>query len=96
MVKVAINTAHFRGAFASFIIAALFGGIIGVLWYGATLVQADMMSIGDLVTYLFYTIYIGASVGGMGDMIGQIQKAAGASERVLEILDDNTFNVLTI
>ena len=90
MIKVAVSTAHYRGAFAAFIIAALFGGIIGVLWYGAILVQEGSLTIGSLVTYLFYTIYIGASVGGMGDMFGQIQKAAGASERVLEILEEHT------
>ena len=88
VIQAAIHAARYRGAFASFIIAALFGGIILVLWYGATLVSDGGISIGDLVTYLFYTIYIGASVGGMGEMYGQIQKAAGAAERVLSIMDE--------
>jgi ABC-type multidrug transport system fused ATPase/permease subunit len=88
VIQAAINAARYRGAFASFIIAALFGGIILVLWYGATLVSEGNISIGDLVTYLFYTIYIGASVGGMGEMYGQIQKAAGAAERVLSFMDE--------
>lgn len=56
-----------------------------MIWYGATLVQEDVMSIGDLVSFVLYTTFIGGSIAGLGDLYGQIQKAIGASERVLEI-----------
>ena len=87
-VKIALKTATYRGAFISFIIFALFGGIVAVLWYGATLVQGGEMSIGDLLTFVMFTIFIGGSVAGLGDMYSQIQRAIGASERVLEIIDE--------
>src|SRR5690554_5693289 len=88
VVSVALKTAGFRGAFISFIIFALFGGIVAVMWYGATLVSSGDMSIGDLVSFVLYTTFIGASIAGLGDIYSQIQKAIGSSERVLEILDE--------
>lgn len=89
VVKVALKAAGFRGAFISFIIFALFGGIVAVMWYGATLVASGDMSIGDLVSFVLYTTFIGGSIAGLGDIYGQVQKAIGSSERVLEILDED-------
>jgi ATP-binding cassette subfamily B protein len=88
VVKVALKAAGFRGAFISFIIFALFGGIVAVMWYGASLVSQGIMSIGDLVSFVLYTTFIGGSIAGLGDIYSQIQKAIGSSERVLEILDE--------
>ncbi|AEL24897.1 ABC transporter ATP-binding protein [Cyclobacterium marinum] len=90
VVEVALKAAGFRGAFISFIIFALFGGIVAVIWYGATLVSAGEMSVGDLVSFVLYTTFIGGSIAGLGDIYGQIQKAIGSSERVLEILNEIT------
>lgn len=88
VVNVALKAAGFRGAFISFIIFALFGGIVAVIWYGATLVSEGAMSVGDLVSFVLYTTFIGGSIAGLGDIYGQVQKAIGSSERVLEILDE--------
>lgn len=81
-----LKTARFRGLFISFIIFALFGGIVLVMWYGLGLVATGAMTIGDLVSFIIYTSFIGGAVGGMGDLYGQLQKTIGASERLLEIL----------
>jgi ABC-type multidrug transport system fused ATPase/permease subunit len=88
VVKVALKSATYRGAFISFIIFAMFGGIVAVLWYGASLVQEGSMSVGDLLSFVLYTTFIGGSIAGLGDLYGQIQKAIGASERVMEILQE--------
>lgn len=88
VVTIALKTATHRGAFISFIIFALFGGIVAVMWYGATLVQSHSMSVGDLLSFVLYTIFIGGSIAGLGDIYGQVQRAIGASERVLEIIDE--------
>lgn len=88
VVQIAIKAAGYRGAFISFIIFALFGGIVAVMWYGASLVASGEMSVGDLVSFVLYTTFIGGSIAGLGDIYGQIQKAIGSSERVLEILDE--------
>lgn len=89
VVQVAMKAAGYRGAFISFIIFALFGGIVAVMWYGASLVASGEMSVGDLVSFVLYTTFIGGSIAGLGDIYGQIQKAIGSSERVLEILDES-------
>ncbi|MDO1446805.1 ABC transporter transmembrane domain-containing protein [Rhodocytophaga aerolata] len=82
----ALKAARYRGAFNSFIIMAIFGGIVGVLWYGATLLEEDVLTVGQLTTFILYTAFIGGAVGGMGDLYAQVQKAIGASERIREIL----------
>ena len=89
VVEVAIRTARFRGLFISFIIFALFGGIVAVGWYGATLVQSNDITVGELFSFVIYTSFIGGSIAGLGDIYTQFQRAIGASERLLEILKEN-------
>ncbi len=88
VVETAIHAATYRGLFISFTILALFGGIVGVIWYGGTLVQSGEITPGELVTFVFYTMFIGASIAGLGDIYSQVQRSIGASERMLEILDE--------
>ena len=88
MVSIALRTATYRGAFVSFVITALFGSIVGVLWYGGNLVLQHEMNLADLITFLFLMAFIGGSVAGMGDMYAQIQRTLGASERILDILEE--------
>ncbi|QHL88933.1 ATP-binding cassette domain-containing protein [Nibribacter ruber] len=89
-VKTAITTSFYRGVFISFIIVGLFGGIILVIWYGATLVQRGELTIGQLTSFILYTTFIGASVAGLGDLYAKVQVSIGASERILEILEQET------
>ena len=88
VVGTALRAAKFRGVFVSFVIFALFGGIIGVVWYGGSLVMANEMPFADLLTFIVYTTFIGGSVAGMGDLYAQLQKTIGSSERILEILEE--------
>jgi ATP-binding cassette subfamily B protein len=88
VIEAALKAATMRGAFVSFVIFALFGGIVGVVWYGAQLVAQGDMILADLLTFIFYTAFIGGSVGGLGDIYAQLQKTIGASDRILEILED--------
>ena len=90
VVDYAMKAATFRGAFISFIIFVLFGGVVGVVWYGGNLVLQGELAFKDLFTFIIYTGFIGGSVGGLGDMYAQIQKTVGASERILEILDEKS------
>jgi len=90
VVNVAIKTARFRGLFISFIIFALFGGIVAVGWYGASLVASQTITVGELFSFVFYTSFIGASIAGLGDNYTQLQRAIGASERLREILNEQT------
>ncbi len=92
VVGTALKAAVYRSAFVSFIIFALFGGIVGVLWFGAGQVSSGQLSVGDLVSFVILTLFIGGSIGGLGDLFGAVQRAVGASERVLEILDSEEEN----
>ncbi|QJX47696.1 ATP-binding cassette domain-containing protein [Hymenobacter taeanensis] len=87
-VQAALRSNLYRGGFVSFVIIGLFGGIILVLWRAASLVASGQMTIGDLTSFALYTIFIGASVGGLGELYGKVQSTLGASERILEILDE--------
>jgi ABC-type multidrug transport system fused ATPase/permease subunit len=86
VVRVAIQSSRYRGLFISFIIFALFGGIVAVGWYGASLVQSKEISVGELFSFIFYTSFIGFSIAGLGDIYTQLQRSIGASERVMEVL----------
>jgi ABC-type multidrug transport system fused ATPase/permease subunit len=87
VVKTAIHASRYRGVFISFTIVALFGGIVAVSWYGAYLVRSGEVSVGDLFSFVLYTTFIGGSIAGLGDIYSQLQRSVGASERILEILD---------
>ncbi len=88
VVKIALKGATYRGAFASFIIFCLFGAIVGVIWYGAVLVQNNELSIGSLLAYVLYSVFVGAAMGSFPELYANVQKAVGASERVLQILEE--------
>ncbi len=90
VVDYALKAATFRGGFISFIIFVLFGGVVGVVWYGGNLVLQGELAFKDLFTFIIYTGFIGGSVGGLGDMYAQIQRTIGASERILEILEEQS------
>ena len=93
VVKIAIKGGNYRGYFASFIIFCLFGTIVGVVWYGVTLSINGEMTVGDLISFVLYSTYVGASSGGIAELYTQIQKAVGATERVFELLGEEPENI---
>lgn len=88
VVKTAIHASTYRGLFISFTIVALFGGIVAVSWYGAYLLQNGQSTVGELFSFILYTSFIGGSIAGLGDIYSSLQRSIGASERILEILDE--------
>jgi len=88
VVNVALQAAVYRGAFVSFLIFVVFGAIVAVIWYGAHLVQNGTMSIGQLLSFVFFTSFIGGSIASFSNIYGQIQRAIGASERILSLLQE--------
>jgi len=88
VVKLAIKGGIYRGYFASFIIFCLFGAIVSVVWYGVRLSISGEMSVGQLISFVLYSTFVGASFGGIAELYAQIQKAIGATERVFELLEE--------
>ena len=88
VMQIAKKGGRYRGAFASFIIFCLFGSIVAVIWYGVLMINSNELSIGELFTFILYSVFIGASVGGMADIYAKLQKAIGATEHLMDILDE--------
>lgn len=86
VLKAALRTARWRAGFVAFIIAALFGGIVIVLWYGAHLLQAHRITPGELTRFVLYTTFIAGAMGQAAELFSQVQKTVGATQRVREIL----------
>ncbi len=86
VVAAVLKGALYRGAFSSFVIFALFGSVVLVLWYGAGLVRAGGLTLGDLTQFLLYTMYVGGAVGSFAELYAQLQRTIGATERVRELL----------
>ena len=89
-VTLALKAATLRGGFITFFIVGLFGGIVLVIWFGGNLVIEKEILIADLITFLTLTIFIGGSMSGLGELYSQLQRTIGASERILEILDEKS------
>lgn len=84
--EIAIHGAKYRGIFVSFIVFFMFGAIVAVVGYGCLLVSHHELTVGELFKFALYAAYTGSSMGSFPDLYANVQKAVGASERVLEIL----------
>ena len=93
VVSLAIKGATFRGLFASFIIFCIFGAVITVIWYGASLVSTGEITVGDLTTYILYSMFVAGSMGSFPELYAGIQRALGASERVIVILNEKSESI---
>ena len=95
VVSAAMKGATYRAGFISFLIFGMFGTMVAVMWYGATLVQSGGLTVGGLMSFVIYTTFIGGSIAGVGDLFGQVQKAIGATERILELKNENSEEINT-
>lgn len=88
VVAAVLRGSLYRGAFSAFVILALFGAVVLVLWYGAKLVQSGDLSVGDLTQFLLYTMFVGGAVGSFAELYSQLQRTIGATQRVRELLQE--------
>ena len=82
----AIRRTRVRAALTGLIIAAVAGSIIFVLWVGARQVHDGTMSGGQLASFILYAAMVAGGVGTMAEVWGDVMRAAGATERLLELL----------
>jgi ABC transporter fused permease/ATP-binding protein len=94
IVHQALKGGKARGAFASFIILAIFGAIVFVIWYGVRMVNSGELSIGSMFQFVLYSVFVGASIGGIAELYASIQKAIGATERIFEIIDEPAEDII--
>ncbi|MBF9031108.1 ATP-binding cassette domain-containing protein [Rhodobacterales bacterium HKCCE3408] len=76
-----------RAVMTVIVIALVFAGVVGVLWVGARDVRAEAMSVGELIQFLIYAIMVAGSVGALSEIWGELQRAAGATERLVDLLE---------
>ena len=76
-----------RAVMTVIVIFLIFSGVVGVLWIGARDVQSDVMTPGQLVQFLIYAILVAGAVGALSEIWGELQRAAGATERLIELLE---------
>src|SRR4029078_11235918 len=86
VVTTAITNARYRGAFVAFMIFSLFGTLAFVIWYGGRMIQHGELSIGVLVMFVIFSMFVGGTFAGFADMFSQLQKTLGATQSVREIL----------
>lgn len=93
VVKLAVKGARFRGVFAAFVVFCIFGAIVGIVWVGSIMVSHGTLDSGKLTEFVIYGVFVAAAMGSLPDNYANLQKAVGASERVLEILEENSEDV---
>jgi len=76
-----------RALFSSIVSLLFFSALTGIFWYGGLEVLAGRLTAGDLVAFIFYAFNIARSVGGMSRLYSNFNSAAGATERLFELLD---------
>ncbi|SEV97393.1 ATP-binding cassette, subfamily B [Cognatiyoonia koreensis] len=76
-----------RALMTAIVIFLIFSGVVGVLWIGATDVRNEMMTVGELVQFVIYAVMVAGAVGSLTEVWGEVQRAAGATERLVELLN---------
>jgi ATP-binding cassette subfamily B protein len=85
--QVSIGRMRVRAAMAAFVFGLFYGGITLVLWLGARAVQVDhTMTGGALAQFVILSVFAASAVGALGETFGDVQKAAGAMDRIDELL----------
>ena len=75
-----------RALMTVIVIFLTFTGIVGVMWIGARDVRAGAMTPGELVQFVIYAVIVAGAVGALSEIWGEVQRAAGATERLVELL----------
>ena len=75
-----------RAVMTMIVIFLVFTGVVGVLWIGARDVRAGEMSAGALVQFVIYSVMVAGAVAALSEIWGELQRAAGATERLQELL----------
>lgn len=86
----AIDRIRARSLLTVMAILLVFGAIVFVLWLGAHAVIEGRMSAGELGQFILYAVIVSGAIGALSEVLGDAQRAAGASERLLELLAERS------
>jgi len=87
--KLSIKSGLLRGAFVSFIMFFMFGAIVFIIWKAKSMVGIEITE-NEFYSFIFFTIFVGASFGSLPNLYADIQKAIGASEHLMSLIEEET------
>ncbi|WP_414439220.1 ABC transporter transmembrane domain-containing protein [Burkholderia sp. 22PA0106] len=82
----ALTRIRARASLTAVVIVFVFSAIVFVLWLGAQAVLAGQMTAGQLSQFILYAVFTAGAVGAVAEVWGDLQRAAGAAERLLQLL----------
>ncbi|MBK8739441.1 MAG: ATP-binding cassette domain-containing protein [Betaproteobacteria bacterium] len=82
----ALRRIRARAALTAIMIVMVFGAIVLVLWLGARAVLDGTMTAGELSQFVLYAVMVASGIGALSEVWGDVQRAAGATERLMELL----------
>jgi ATP-binding cassette subfamily B protein len=82
----AIDRVRARAFLTAIVIMFVFGAVGAILWLGGKDVIANRITAGELSAFVFYAVIVAGSIGAISEVFGDLQRAAGATERLLELL----------
>ncbi len=82
----AIDRVRARAMLTALVIMLVFGAVGIILWMGGQDVIASRITAGELSAFVFYAVIVAGSVGAISEVLGDLQRAAGATERLLDLL----------
>ena len=85
--NVATRRIRQRALLIAAVIVLIFGGIVSMIWVGGNDVINGVMTGGELGAFVFYAIVVASAVATISEVIGEVQRAAGATERLFELLE---------
>jgi len=85
--RAALRRVRMRAGLTALAITLVFGAITLILWAGSRAVLAGDMTGGQLAQFLMYSMFVGASAGALSEIWGDVQRGAGAMERLTELLE---------
>ena len=83
----ALNRIGLRAVMTFVVMFLAFAGVVSVLWIGAHDVRSGVMTPGELVQFVIYAVLVAGAVGALSEIWGELQRAAGATERLVEMLN---------
>ncbi len=84
--RAAVDRIGARALLTAIVIFLIFSGIVGIVWMGARDVMAGRMSPGEMTQFVIYAVITAGSVAALSEVWGELQRAAGATERLVELM----------
>ena len=82
----AVSRIRSRAGLIAAVIVVVFGGVGAILWVGGHDVLAGRITAGDLSAFVFYATMVASASGSLSEVVGDLQRGAGAAERLVEVL----------